>query len=196
MRPAVFLDRDGTMVQEVGYLGRPEDLHWFAWTVEAIRLLRRAGFLVCVTTNQGGIGLGLFTEVFLRQLHESMDRHLSAAGADVDAWFYCPHHPRAIIAELAIDCECRKPGPGMIREAVQRFDIDLSRSFVVGDKQIDVGLAERAGVRGILVRTGHGEEELARRGGIMPGAAHVAANLLDAASWILLASGHPRDPIA
>ena len=195
MRPAVFLDRDGTMVQEVGYLGRPEDLRWFAWTVEAIRLLRRAGFLICVTTNQGGIGLGLFSENFLLQLHTSMDRHLSAAGADVDAWFYCPHHPRAIVADLAIDCDCRKPQPGMIRQAQQRFDIDLSRSFVVGDKLIDIELAQRAGVRGILVRTGHGQQELARAGGVMPGAAHIAANLLEATSWILLTSGHPREPI-
>jgi D-glycero-D-manno-heptose 1,7-bisphosphate phosphatase len=184
------------MVQEVGYLGRPEDLRWFAWTVDAIRMLRRAGFLVCVTTNQGGIGLGLFSEAFLRQLHESMDRHLSAAGADIDAWFYCPHHPRAIVADLGIECDCRKPQPGMIRQAQQQFDIDLTRSFVVGDKQIDVELAARAGVRGILVRTGHGAQELARRGGIMPGAAHVAANLLEATSWILLASGYPREPIA
>jgi D-glycero-D-manno-heptose 1,7-bisphosphate phosphatase len=196
MRPAVFLDRDGTMVQEVGYLGRPEDLRWFAWTVEAIRLLRRAGFLICVTTNQGGIGLGLFSESFLRQLHDAMDRHLAASSAPVDAWFYCPHHPRAIVPELAIDCDCRKPQPGMIRQAQQQFDIDLARSFVVGDKRIDVELAERAGIRGVLVRTGHGAGELARCGGVMPGAAHVAANLLEAASWILLDNGHPREPIA
>jgi D-glycero-D-manno-heptose 1,7-bisphosphate phosphatase len=196
MRPAVFLDRDGTMVREVGYLGRAEDLHWFPWTVEAIRLLRRAGFLICVTTNQGGIGLGLFSETFLQQLHRTMDAHLARAGAAVDGWFYCPHHPRAVIAEFAIDCECRKPNPGMIRQAVRQFDIDPSRSFVIGDKQIDVGLAEQAGTRGVLVRTGQGEEELARRGGMMPGAAHVAANLLEAASWILVATGHPKEPVA
>ena len=196
MRPAVFLDRDGTMVREVGYLGRAEDLHWFPWTVEAIRLLRRAGFLICVTTNQGGIGLGLFSETFLQQLHRTMDGHLARAGAAVDGWFYCPHHPRAVIVEFAIDCECRKPNPGMIRQAVRQFDIDPSRSFVIGDKQIDVGLAEQAGTRGVLVRTGQGEEELARRGGMMPGAAHVAANLLEAASWILVATGHPKEPVA
>jgi D-glycero-D-manno-heptose 1,7-bisphosphate phosphatase len=196
MRPAVFLDRDGTMVREVGYLGRAEDLHWFPWTVEAIRLLRRAGFLICVTTNQGGIGLGLFSETFLQQLHRTMDEHLARAGAAVDGWFYCPHHPRAVIAEFAIDCECRKPNPGMIRQAVRQFDIDPSRSFVIGDKQIDVGLAEQTGTRGVLVRTGQGEEELARRGGMMPGAAHVAANLLEAASWILVATGHPKEPVA
>jgi D-glycero-D-manno-heptose 1,7-bisphosphate phosphatase len=194
MRPAVFLDRDGTMVQEVGYLGRPEDLRWFSWTIDAIRLLRRAGFLIFVTTNQGGIGLGLFSEKFLQQLHETMDRHLAEAGANVDAWFYCPHHPRAIVPDLALACECRKPEPGMIRQAQQRFAIDLGRSFVVGDKRIDVELAERARVRGILVRTGNGAQELERSGGVMPGAAHVAETLLDAASWILLVSGHPKEP--
>jgi D-glycero-D-manno-heptose 1,7-bisphosphate phosphatase len=196
MRPAVFLDRDGTMVHEAGYLARAADLRWFPWTVDAIRLLRRAGYLVFVTTNQGGIALGLLTETFLRELHDDMDRHLRSAGAAVDGWFYCPHHPNGTTPALAIACECRKPQPGMIRQARQRFDIDMTRSYVIGDKPIDVDLAVRAGARGILVRTGYGEGELARRGGTLPAAAHVAANLLEAVAWILVADGHPREPIA
>ena len=124
-----------------------------------------------------------------------MDRVLKSAEADVDAWFYCPHHPSGVVPGLAIECDCRKPQPGMIREAQRRFEIDMARSYVIGDKALDVELASRAGARGILVRTGYGEGEVARRGGTVPGAVHVAANLLEAASWILLSTGHPREPI-
>ena len=107
------------------------------------------------------------------------------AGARIDGWFYCPHHPRAVIDTLRIDCDCRKPFGGMVRRAQERFDLDLARSFVVGDKMTDVGLATTIGARGILLRTGHGEGELRRAGGTVPGAAFVADNLMDATSWML-----------
>lgn len=192
MRPAVFLDRDGTMVRDVGYLSRLEDLQWFPWTIEAVRLLHRAGFLLCVTTNQSGIALGFCTDAFVRRVHDEMSAAIDAAGGRIDGWFYCPHHPQAAIDALRLDCECRKPRPGMIRQAQERFDIDLSRSFVIGDKAADVGLAEAVGARGILVRTGYGESELVRHNGHMPGTAHVAADLLGAVSWILAEAGHPK----
>ena len=192
MRPAVFLDRDGTMIHDVGYLSRTEDVSWYAWTVDAIRLLNRAGFLVFVVTNQGGIGLGFYTEAFLRSLHVELDAVLREAGAQVDGWFYCPHHPDARVPELRVSCDCRKPGPGMIRQAERRFEIDLARSFVVGDKWTDIGMARSVSARGILVRTGYGDLELRRRGENVPPAAHVAADLMEATSWLLRASGHPR----
>jgi D-glycero-D-manno-heptose 1,7-bisphosphate phosphatase len=192
--PAVFLDRDGTMVHDVGYLSRLEDLQWFPWTIEAVRLLHRAGFLVCVTTNQSGIALGFCTDAFVRRVHEEMSAAIEAAGARIDGWFYCPHHPEAAIDALRTDCECRKPKPGLVRQAQQRFDIDLTRSFVIGDKSADVGLAEAVGARGILVRTGYGESELVRQDGHMPGAAHVATDLLGAVTWILAEAGHPKEP--
>ena len=169
MQPAVFLDRDGTMIHEVNYLARREDLRWFSWTKDAIRLLNRAGYLVFVVTNQSGVGLGYYPEQF------------------VDGWFHCPHHPRATVAGLRLECTCRKPGRGMIDQAASAHDIDLARSFVVGDKHLDVALAATCGGRGILVRTGHGEDELARMGNVMPGAAFVAAELMEATSWILRA---------
>ena len=190
MRRAVFLDRDGTMIHEAGYLGRLDDLRWFPWTLDAIRLLKRAGFIVCVTTNQGGIGLGLYTEAFLGELHERMAATLDAAGAHVDGWFYCPHHPSAIVDGLRLDCDCRKPRPGMIRQAVQRLAIDPTRSFVVGDKLADVGLASSVGARGILVRTGYGDDVVRAHGGNVPGAAHVAGDLMAAVGWILAATEH------
>jgi D-glycero-D-manno-heptose 1,7-bisphosphate phosphatase len=191
MAPAVFLDRDGTMIHEVGYLSRLEDVRWFPWTVDAIRLLNRAGFLVCVTTNQGGIGLGLYTESFLEDVHASMAASLETLGARVDAWFHCPHHPSAVVDTLRIACECRKPKPGMIQAAAARFGIDLDRSFVIGDKLGDMGLARNAGASGVLVRTGSGEEVYRAHGGRVPGAAHIAADLMEATAWLLAKSRVP-----
>ncbi len=196
MQPGVFLDRDGTMIHDVGYLGRLEDLRWFPYTVEAIRLLNRAGFLVFVTTNQGGIGLGYYDDAFVRRLHAHMDEVLTAGGARVDGWFFCPHHPRAEIDALRVRCVCRKPGIGMIDEAAGRFAIDRGASVVVGDKLADVEMGVAAGARGVLVRTGYGEDVVRAHGGEVPGAAHVAADLMDATAWILRAAAAPEPPRA
>ena len=185
MRPAVFLDRDGTMIHDVGYLGRLGDLRWFPWTVEAVRLLNRAGFLVCVTTNQGGVGLGFYTEAMVRDIHAQMDATLTAGGARVDGWFYCPHHPDARLDAFRLDCACRKPGTGMIQQATARFPIDLARSYVIGDKLADLAMAGNAGARGILVRTGYGEDVVQAHDGHVPGAAHVAADLMEATAWVM-----------
>jgi D-glycero-D-manno-heptose 1,7-bisphosphate phosphatase len=192
-RPAVFLDRDGTMVHDVGYLSRREDLKWFPYTIDAIRLLNRARFLVFVTTNQGGIALGFCSEAFVREVHDEMSAFVAASGGRVDGWYFCPHHPLALEERFKVDCECRKPRAGMIQQAAGRFEIDLPKSFVVGDKMADVDLAAGVGARGILVRTGYGEAELRRHGGDVPRAAYVAAELVDATSWILRQAGHP-DP--
>jgi len=189
MRPAVFLDRDGTMIHDVGYLSRREDLRWFPWTIDAIRLLNRAGFLVFVTTNQGGIGLGYCTLEFVESTHRDMQATVEASGGRIDGWYYCPHHPRAVTDALRVACRCRKPQPGMIERAGREFDIDLARSFVVGDKLADVELGNGVGATSVLVRTGHGELEVARLGGIVPGAAHLAAELMEATSWILDRAG-------
>jgi D-glycero-D-manno-heptose 1,7-bisphosphate phosphatase len=189
VQPAVFLDRDGTMIYDVGYLGRLEDLRWFPYTVDAVRLLNRAGFLVFVTTNQGGIGLGYYGESFVLDLHERMGQILAAGGARVDGWFFCPHHPRAEIDALRVDCDCRKPRIGMLQQAGERFAIDVTRSLVIGDKLADVEMATNAGARGVLVRTGYGEDVVRAHRGRVPGAAYVAADLMEATSWIL--SGMP-----
>lgn len=190
-RPAVFLDRDGTMIEDVGYLSRPGDVRWFPYTVEAIRLLNRAGFLVCVTTNQSGIARGYYTEADLRLVHDEMTAHLTAGGAAIDAWLHCPHHPNADVESYRASCPCRKPAPGMIRNACERFDIDLAKSFGVGDKLADLGAAAGAGARGVLVRTGYGEDVVRRHGTTVPGASYVAADLMAAVSWLLVESGHP-----
>jgi D-glycero-D-manno-heptose 1,7-bisphosphate phosphatase len=195
--PAVFLDRDGTMIHDPGYLCRLDELRWFPWTIDAVRLLNRAGFRVFVTTNQGGVGLGLYEESFVTAVHDAMRARLEAGGARIDGWFYCMHHPLAVVEELRLTCDCRKPAPGMVRQAQARFEFDVSRSFAVGDKLSDVGLAAGIGATGILVRTGHGEEEAARltepAGPNASKPAHIAANLMDATAWILRQSGHPRE---
>lgn len=193
MQPAVFIDRDGTMVHDVGYLSRIEDLRWFPWTIEAVRILNRAGYLVFVTTNQSGIALGFCTDAFVRRVHEDMAAEIAAAGGRVDGWFYCPHHPQAAIDALRLECECRKPAAGLIRQAQARFPIDLEGSFVIGDKAADIGLAEAVGASGILVRTGYGESEMVRHDGQMPGAVHVAADLMGAVAWIVARESQPQD---
>jgi D-glycero-D-manno-heptose 1,7-bisphosphate phosphatase len=185
MRPAVFLDRDGTMIRDVGYLSRREDLEWFPWTLDAIRLLNRAGYAVVVVTNQGGIGLGLYQEDFVRGIHEEMAAAVADSGGRVDGWYYCPHHPQATIAPLRMTCDCRKPEPAMCLRAERDLGLDLRASFVVGDKISDLGLAARIGARGALVRTGHGEAELARSRGAVPAGARVLPDLMAAAAWIL-----------
>ena len=184
-RPVVFLDRDGTMIREVGYLDHRDDVSWFPWTMDAIRLLNRAGYLVCVVSNQGGIGLGLFDEAFVQGLHESLDAEALASGAVIDGWFHCPHHPRAVVSGLAGPCECRKPGRGMIDQACARWDIDLEKSWVVGDRDVDVELASAVGARGILVRTGHGARDARLKSETFPAGTQVAAHLMEAVTIIL-----------
>jgi len=189
-QPAVFLDRDGTMIEDAGYLWRASDVRWFPSTVEAVRLLNRAGFLVCVTTNQAGVARGYYGEDDVRALHAHMAAHLEAGGARVDGWFHCPHHPNADVAAYRIACACRKPEPGMIGQARERFEIDLARSFVIGDKELDVQSAVRAGARGILVRTGYGDEVVRAHDGRVPDASFVAADLMAAVAWLLSPAAH------
>lgn len=194
MRPAVFLDRDGTLIEDVGYLSRVDDVSWYPYSIDAIRILNRAGYLVFVTTNQGGIGLGYYGADLVNEVHALMAGDVAASGGRIDDFFFCPHHPQAVTEQYRLDCDCRKPRPGMIHQAIARFEIDLARSFVVGDKAIDVDLARNVGAAGILVRTGYGEPTLLRAGGALPAAAHVADTVLDAAAWILTHGRTTKEP--
>ena len=184
MRSAVFLDRDGTMIADVGYLATPSGVQLFPWTVDAVRSFNRAGLPVVVITNQAGIARGLLTEAILSDIHRELTARLAAGGAHVDAYYHCPHHPDGVVPEYSRACDCRKPGPGMIDRAAKDLGLDPSRSFVVGDKWIDVGIAQAVGARGILVRTGYGAAEEAHpRKGFSADA--IVDNLAGAASWIL-----------
>lgn len=184
MKPAVFLDRDGTMIRDVGYLDAAEDLEFFPWTVDAIRALDRAGFAVVVTTNQSGIARGLLSEAQVHAIHDAMARFLDAGHAPVRAYYYCPHHPNGQVAAFTKVCDCRKPAGGMVARAASDLGLDPSRSFVVGDTWLDVGLARSAGATAILVRTGSGARAERHP---LPGltADAVVDNLAAAASWIL-----------
>ncbi|HEY7289983.1 MAG TPA: HAD family hydrolase [Vicinamibacterales bacterium] len=183
-RPAVFLDRDGTMIEDVGYLNRVEDIIFYPWTIDAIRALNRGGLAVVVVTNQSAIARGFLTEPGLAVIHDRISDALKAGGAHVDAYYYCPHHPDGPEPAYTKTCDCRKPAPGLVERASRDLGLDPARSFVVGDKWVDVGLARSVGARAILVRTGYGAgEEAAPVSGLSADA--VVDNLAAAASWIL-----------
>jgi D-glycero-D-manno-heptose 1,7-bisphosphate phosphatase len=186
-RPAVFLDRDGTLVEEAGYLDRLERLVFFPYSVDAVRLLNRANLAVVIVTNQAGIARGIFKESFVAEAHRYISGRLSAGGARVDAFYYCPHHPEAVIEEYRKSCDCRKPQPGLLKRAASDLDLALDRSFVVGDRWHDLEAGERVGARGVLVRTGYGKtEEAAPHAKVTPSA--IVDNVMEAVSWILRAS--------
>lgn len=150
-RPAIFLDRDGTINVEVNYLHRPDDFHFVPGAPQAIARLNTAGFLVVVVTNQAGIARGYYGEAGLHRLHAHLQTLLADHGAHVDAFYFCPHHP-----EFTGVCACRKPAPGMLQAAARDLPIDLPRSWLIGDSAGDLGAARAAGCRAILVRTGYG----------------------------------------
>jgi D-glycero-D-manno-heptose 1,7-bisphosphate phosphatase len=182
--PAVVLDRDGTLLEEAGYLDRAERAVVYPWSIDAVRLLNRAGFRVVVVTNQAGVARGFFDEAFVRGFHDHLGAMFTRGGAAVDGWYYCPHHPDASVAEYRVRCECRKPSPGMLRQAARDLALDLSRSFVVGDRWLDVQLGQNVGAQGILVRTGYGATQEAHSRHDVT-AAVIVNNLIDAAGWIL-----------
>jgi D-glycero-D-manno-heptose 1,7-bisphosphate phosphatase len=181
---AVFLDRDGTLIEESGYLDRLDRLQFYPYSVDAVRLLNQAGFRVVVTTNQSGIARGIVEESFVAEAHRHISERLAAGGAVVDGYYYCPHHPEGTRREYARTCDCRKPQPGMLRRAAVDLQIDLERSFVVGDRWNDIEAGAAVGAPGVLVRTGYGVISEAQGAKNAPPAA-VADNLVEAVSWIL-----------
>lgn len=159
-RPAVFLDRDGTISEEVGYVNHLSRLRLFPWTAEAIGKLNRAGFPVIVVTNQSGVGQGYFPELLVQEVHAKIQAELEPQGACIDAFYYCPHHPNARLSAYRVECRCRKPDTGMLEQAARDFNLDLSTSFMVGDSTRDVECGIRAGARTLMVMTGYGSGNL------------------------------------
>jgi D-glycero-D-manno-heptose 1,7-bisphosphate phosphatase len=154
-KPALFLDRDGVLNVDQGYVHRWEDFRWIAGAREAVAAFNRAGWLVIVVTNQSGVGRGYYSEDDMHALHARMAEELAAAGARVDAFYFCPQHPEAPEAHYRHpDPPDRKPNPGMLLRAFEDFAIDRERSLMVGDKGSDMEAARRAGVRGLLFRGG------------------------------------------
>ncbi|MDP9338977.1 MAG: HAD family hydrolase [Acidobacteriota bacterium] len=178
-RPGVFIDRDGTISEEVGYLNHISRFRLFPFVPGAIRKLNDRGIPAIVVTNQSGVGRGYFPESLVQTVHDAMTQQIAAAGARLDGAYYCPH----LSSDL---CTCRKPSPGMLEQASAEHAIDLQRSFVVGDRFGDIELAHRIGARSILVRTGYGEGEILwhlPRWKLQPD--FIAADLTRAVDWIL-----------
>ena len=180
-RPAVILDRDGTLIEEVGHLGDPEGVVVLPGVPETLRRLAGAGFVLAVASNQAGVARGLFTEEDIRAVNARTAELLDAGGSpSIAGWYWCPHHP-----DFTGPCDCRKPQPGMLKRAAEELDLDLGRSWMVGDHPVDAGAARAAGVRPIVVRTGHG---------LLPGADHdpgpdvLRADDLAAAADLILSS--------
>jgi len=169
---AVFVDRDGTLIEEVNFLSRTEDLRFFSFTGEAVRLLKQNGFLVIVVTNQSGIGRGIFTEAAMHEIHQAIQNELSEK---IEAFYFCPHLPDEA-------CTCRKPRTGMIERAAADFEIDLENSWLVGDKAIDVETGQNARLKTALVLTGYGRQAVKQ---LEIQADLTAENLLEAVKMIV-----------
>ena len=184
-RGAVFLDRDGTIIKEVNYLSRLQDVELLPQAAEAIAKLNRQQIPVILISNQSGVARGKFSESFVKETHHYLQEMLACKGAHLDDFFFCPHHPETGMAPYKKVCSCRKPAPGLLHEAAARHHLDLAESYVIGDKLIDVELALRVGGKGILVETGYGknEKEKIGEGKIIPN--FIAADLDNAVSWIL-----------
>ena len=170
---AVFLDRDGTIAEDVSYCRRIEDFHILSTVPEAIRLLNQNGFKVVVITNQSGIARGYFTEERLTEIHHFMKMEILKSGGVVDAVYYCSHHPDD-------RCGCRKPGTELFIKAAEDLKIDLESSYMIGDRQMDIDAGKSAGCRTLLVTTGPNLEK-----GVSSYADHTAGSLIEAARWII-----------
>ncbi|MCA1617868.1 MAG: HAD family hydrolase [Acidobacteria bacterium] len=159
-RRAVFIDRDGTISEEVGYVNHVSRYRVFPFAAGAVRALHESGWLAILVTNQAGVARGYFAEDLIGQVHTRLADELWRDGARLDAVYYCPHHPSVGDAPYRLDCDCRKPKPGLIHGAAREFQLDLARSWMVGDRYSDVELARNAGVRSAFVLTGYGRGEL------------------------------------
>jgi D-glycero-D-manno-heptose 1,7-bisphosphate phosphatase len=158
-RPALFMDRDGTISDEVGYVNHPSRFRLFPYSADAIKLLNDNGWLAIVVTNQAGVARGYFSEDVIVQIHEQLRREIENASARLDAIYYCAHHPSVGEPPYRLDCDCRKPKTGLIERATADFDIDLERSWMVGDRYGDIELARNAGLHSAFVLSGYGRGE-------------------------------------
>ena len=188
-KSAVFLDRDGVINEEVGYLDSLDKLKVIPSAYEAIGLINASGMKAVVISNQAGVAKGLFTEAFVQQTHEYLQAALKQKNAIIDAFYYCPHHPTEGSPPYRQICDCRKPAPGLFLKAAHDIDIDLSASFMIGDRYRDIEAAHRAGVKGVLVKTGYGTDILENAGPDQETPEgkpeFIAEDILEAVRWIL-----------
>lgn len=159
MTRAVFIDRDGTISEEVGYINHPSRFRVFSYSAKAIKLLNEAGWLAIVITNQAGVARGYFTEDMIHTVHDRLEEDLKGAGAQLDAIYYCAHHPSVGEEPYRFDCDCRKPKPGLVLRAASDLRIDLKQSWMIGDRYSDIEMARNAGVKSAFVLSGYGGGE-------------------------------------
>jgi len=186
MRPAVFIDRDGTINEQRGYINHISRFVLLPGVGEAISLLNKNNHIVVITSNQSGVARGYFPIQLVKEIHELMKLKLTKDNAHVDGIYFCPHHPDGVVPEYSKECICRKPNVGLIRQAQIELDIDMETSYVIGDRLLDIEFAHNANLPGILVLTGYGKGEVhysMPHKSITP--ACVAKDLLHAAQWIL-----------
>lgn len=185
-RPAVFLDRDGTINEQRGYINHISRFVLLPGTAEAVRLLNEHGFLAIIVTNQSGVARGYFPIELVNEVHEHLKELLRKEGTYVDGIFFCPHYHRGEVGEYTIECNCRKPRPGLIEKARKNLDIDMAGSYLIGDRVSDIELAKRCNLKGVLVKTGYGKGDLEY---VFPNSRakplHVAKDLLAAVRWII-----------
>lgn len=184
MKPAVFLDRDGTIIEERNYLASLDQLALFPWTADALRLLKRAGFVTVVITNQSAVARGIIEESFVQAVHSEIDRRLEGTGGAIDRYYYCPHFSESKIERYRQQCTCRKPAPGMIEQACHDLGLDPAKSFMIGDRWLDVACGRAAGTRAVLVRSGPDRADPPN--GVQADA--ILENLMEAVGWILRSS--------
>src|SRR5512143_1889497 len=186
MNRAAFLDRDGTVIEEVGYLSDLTQLRLIHGAAAAIKRMNEAGLKVVLVTNQSGVARGYFTEAFVNETHDLLRKMLQSEGARLDGIYYCPHHPTTGRSPYMAACDCRKPGTGMIELAARELDIDIKASFVVGDKWADIELGQRAGAHSILVQTGYSSDDPENtRPSHVKEPDFIAQTIIEAAEWIL-----------
>ncbi|HEV7889178.1 MAG TPA: HAD family hydrolase [Pyrinomonadaceae bacterium] len=185
-RRAVFMDRDGTISEEVGYVNHVSRYRVFPFAAEAVRTLNESGWLAVLVTNQAGVARGYFKEELIGEVHKVLASELERGGARLDAVYYCPHHPGVGEPPYRFDCDCRKPRPGLLLRAAQELDLDLSRCWMVGDRFSDAELARNAGAHSALVLTGYGRGELEHQSDVWPQRPElIAENLLEAVKKIV-----------
>ena len=185
MKPAVFLDRDGTINVDVGYLCHPDQFTFLPRAIEALQLLSDSDLPLIIITNQAGVARGLIPPERLPVIQKAFLRMLRTNGIPIAGYYSCPHHPEGVLPEYRCECGCRKPAPGLLLQAARELDIDVPRSYVVGDKASDVQLAHNAGSTGILILTGEGRTyQQAYPPEYTPPHA-ICPNLYEAAEWII-----------
>ncbi|MBV8857926.1 MAG: HAD family hydrolase [Acidobacteria bacterium] len=189
-RRAVFIDRDGTISEEVGYVNHVSRYRVFPFAAAAVRALNEAGWLAVLVTNQAGVARGYFEEEMIGRVHGVLAEELEKGGARLDAVYYCPHHPSVGEPPYRLDCDCRKPRPGLIKRAAEELGIDLTRSWMVGDRYSDTELARNAGTRAAFVLTGYGRGEHEHQSQAWKHRPDlVAENLLEAVKEIISSEG-------